>query len=346
MPITYVFQDSFTLTRISPDLIQTAAMDDPIFDIFPLRPRNAAKLRWAIKDKYTGLMGLRGLGGEPSRVNRVGEKVYESDPGAYGEFETVDETEMTNRGAGFPAGMDIPIDIRDLVSDAQYHLTVRQVSRMKQVAWALALSQTITVLLPGGGVGWQESYTGQTLTPATPWSTLATSTPLADLRSLQPTYGFGTSNKFNSQARLIMNSVTKNYLLGNTNAADLGGKRVENGATINDLPGINRILVAQDLPPIEVWDDGYIDDAGAFQLYIPNGRALVVGARPTGETPGEFQLTRNMNNPNGEPAPYAFVDDRTKGDKKSVPPRIDVHQGFNGGPVVERPSQLVTLVVG
>lgn len=345
MPVVYSFQDSATLTVVAPDLIQAATMDDPIFKIFPIRERNASRLRWTIKDNYRGLMALRGLGGEPTRVNRVGLRIFEALPGAYGEFETIDEIEMTNRAAGFPADMDIPISVDDLVAEGQEQLTMRQVSRMKQISWLLAVNSTFAVPLPGGGIGHTESYVGQTVTVNPLWTDSLNSRPMKNLRDLQPTFGFGTSNKFDGMSGAWLNSMTLNYLLANTNPNDIGGKRVVNGATVNDLPTFNRILLEANLPQINIWDDGYIDDNGVFQLYIPTGKIVVVGKRPDGEVPGEFQMTRNANNPNMEPKPYSFVDDRTQGPTKTVPPRIDVHQGFNGGPVMERATQLITLTV-
>lgn len=342
---SYTYQDSATLTSISPDLIVAASMDDPIFKMFPIRERNTGKLRWTIKDSYRGLMALRGLGGEPTRVNKVSQRVFEALPGAYGEFETVDEVEMTNRASGFPADMNVPIDLSDLISESQEQLTVRQVNRMKQITWLLAVSSTFAVPLPGGGIGHTESYVGQTVVVAPLWSDTGNSTPLKNLRDLQPTFGRGTSNNFGATSEAWMNSRTANFLLGNYNMQDLGRERTMAGATVNDLPGITKILVSQNAPQIMVWDDGYLDEYGVFQLYLPDGKVLVYGKRPNGETPGEFQMTRNANNPNFEAKPYAFVDDRTQGDAKTVPPRVDVHQGFNGGPVMERASQLIVLTV-
>lgn len=337
---TYTFQQNAVLTELSQSLIQTATTDDPIFKIFPIRQRNATRLRWSIKDNYKGLMKLRGLGGEPTSIQRVSTNVYEDLPGVYGEFATLDEIEMTNRSSGV---IGMPVSVDDLVNESQEQLTLRQVMRMKQIAWALAVSNTFSVTLPTGGVGHTGSYSGQTATVSPLWSTTTTATPLKDLRGLQATYGKGTSNMFNGMAQAWANSTTVNYLLSNTNAADFGGKKTMGGGSMNSLADFNKVATDQMAPTINVWDDGYVDDNGTFQLFIPDGKVLVVGKRPNGETPGEFQMTRNMVN--GGSNPYAFVDDRSNGPRQQVPPRIDVHQGFNGGPVVERGTQLVTLTV-
>jgi hypothetical protein len=344
MAVTYSFQTNAALTQISQNLIQAATLDDPIFRIFPIRQRNASRLRWSIKDNYKGLMKLRGLGGEPTSVQRVATNVFEDIPGVYGEFMTVDEIEMTNRASGVPADITIPVAVDDLVNESQEQLTLRQVQRMKQICWTLAITGTFSVALPTGGIGHTGTYTQQAVTVSPLWSTTATATPLKNLRDLQPTYGFGTSTMFNGMGQAWMNSATLNYALGNTNAADFGGKKTAGGGSFNGMAGLNQVLLDQGTPQINIWDDGYIDDTGTFQLYIPTGKVLVVGKRPDGETPGEFQMTRNMVNQST--APYSFVDDRTKGPKQAVPPRLDIHQGFSGGPVVERGTQLVVMTVG
>lgn len=344
MSVSYSFQTNSVLTEVSQTLVQSATLDDPIFKIFPIRQRNASRLRWSIKDNYKGLMKLRGLGGEPTSIQRVATNVYEDIPGVYGEFATIDEIEMTNRAAGFPTGTAIPVSVNDLISESQEQLTLRQVQRMKQICWTLAITGSFTVALPTGGTGHSGSYSAQTVTVSPLWSTTATATPLKNFRDLQPTYGFGTSNQFGSMATAWMNSATLNYGLSNTNAADFGGRRVNVGGTLNGIADFNKVLLDQQTPQINVWDDGYIDDTGTFQLYIPTGKILVVGKRPDGETPGEFQMTRNAVS--GSSAPYSHVDDRANpGPRQGIPPRIDVHQGFNGGPVLERASQLVVMTV-
>lgn len=345
MAVTYTFQTNETMTKLSQDLIQSATLDDPIFRIFPIRARNASRLRWTVKDNYKGLMKLRGLGGEPTPIQRVGTNIYEDIPGVYGEFATVDEIEMTNRAQGAPANVGIPVAVNDLVAESQEQLTLRQTQRMKQICWALAITGTFSVALPTGGIGHTGTYTPQTVTVSPLWSTTATAAPLKNLRDLQPTFGFGSSTMFNGMAEAWMNSATLNYALSNTNASDFGGKKTAGGGTFNGLSGLNQVLLDQGTPRINIWDDGYIDDAGVFQLYIPTGKVMVVGKRPSGETPGEFQMTRNAVSQ--APAPYSHIDDRANpGPRQDVPPRIDVHQGFNGGPVIERPTQIIIMTVG
>lgn len=339
---TFTFHNTATTIQIANDLVVSMTMDDPIFKIFPIRRRNTMNLRWEIKDNYAGLMKLRGLGGEPTSIPRIGANLYETRPGVYGEFGTVDEEELTARAKNVE-NLDVRVDVSDLIGDIQTHLLTRQINRVRALLWTLALTGSYSVALPQGGIGHTDSYSITTATVSPLWSSTTTATPLKNLRDLQPTYGRGNSTNFGTGATLWMNSLTANYLLSNTNAADLGGKREAAGSTVDDLPGINKILLGQGAPQIMVYDEGYLNDSGTFTLFIPDGKVLVVGQRPAGETPGEFMMVYNaVSKGAGE---YAVVIDKTDGPAREIPPKIEVHAGFNGGPAMTRPSQILVLTV-
>lgn len=356
MPAVYTYQDTAVINEIAPDLIQQNALNDPIFIHYPIRERNQSKLRWRIKDNYRGLMGMRGYDGAPARVLRPGENLFEVLPGIFGEFGQLEESELTERAKGFPANMEVSCPVDDMVTEWQGVLTTRQTQRMRQMAWTLATTHTLTLFLPQGGVGFQESYAGQTLTVSVLWSNLSAATPLHDLRQLQLLYGRGTSNNFTGQAKAYMNSRTAQYIMDNRNAADVGGIRAEFGQTVfQSLEAFNKILLSQGAPQIVIFEDSYQVDVptnpvGGYQgnnytMYLPDGVVFVVAARPGNEQPGEFMWTRHLVNGGGT-KPYAFINDYTKAEGKiAVPPRIEVHQGFNGGPAQERPSQTVTMIV-
>jgi hypothetical protein len=360
MPVEYIYQDSAAINAIAPELIQTMALNDPIFGIMPIREHDQSKLRWTMKDNYRGLMAVRGYNGQPTRVLRPGENMWESDPGVFGEFMQLDEQELTERSKGFPADMTIPMDVSTMVRECQATLTTRQVQLMKELAWLLAITHSVARPLAGGGIGYTESFSGQTLAVATGWSNLTTATPLRDLQSLQILYGRGTSNDFGSGAIAWMNTVEARNIMGNRNAADLGGVRAQYGQTaFNSIEETNKILLGMGAAQIRIWDDSYqlsFSDTGGingtfpgnyYGMYIPDGTVLVQAKRPGNELPGEFMWTRHMINGGGT-KPYAFTRDFTKAggpNGPEVPPRIEIHQGFNGGPVIERPSQLVTLLV-
>src|SRR5688572_923526 len=79
--------------------LPTLTADSPIFRLFPFQGRKAHILEWQQEDDWGGMQQIRGLGGMPPSVARVGMKGFMQKPGIYGEFIPVDETEMTVRSA-------------------------------------------------------------------------------------------------------------------------------------------------------------------------------------------------------------------------------------------------------
>ncbi len=333
----YVYPTSAELREIEREKATRLAAARPIFELFPFEDDDNHIIYWTQKDMYGGLMAVRGLDGAPSRVKRVGERRYMAEPGVYGEFETLDEQELTmRRNAAAP---DQPVDVEDLTMEAQDQLMGRRLDRQEKICWDLALSGVFSVYR-NGILMHTDRYTTQTFTAVVAWSNAATSTPLADLRALQ-LLSRGLGVDFGAGASIWLNRTKFNQMLANTNAADLGGRKADFGASIGSLTGINQLLSNEGLPQIKVYDEGYFanDDGTGFTLWIGDSKGLLVGARPAGQRIGAFRLTRNVNNDAMEPGVYQKVIDR----KDNVPRTIEVHDGFNGGPVLYYPGSLVAL---
>src|SRR5438552_148425 len=81
-----------------------------------------------------------------------------------------------------------------------------------------------------------------------------------------------------------------------TDSADLYGRRTQGLQTVNSIDQANALLAADDLPMLVAYDDGYVDDTSTFQLFIPNNKVIVVGARRDGDPLGNYIFTRNANN--------------------------------------------------
>jgi hypothetical protein len=310
------------------------------FDIFPIREKDADLLIWEQQDNYTGLMQVRGLNGAPPRVKPVGYKRYQMEPGVYGEHSEVDEAELVRRAR--PASFTEFISINDLVAEKQMQLMARQFDRFELIIWNLLVTGTFSVPGPTGAVLHTDSYTLQTFSAGTAWSTSATSTPLADMRSAQ-LLALGHGAVFDATAKAYMNQVTFNNLISNSNATDLYGRRTQGFGTFNGPKQIAELFMGDNLPQIIVYEGGYIPDGGTFTRFIPNNKVVLVGRRTTNADIGEFRLTRNACNPNMGPGVYTnVVDFRNMG---HIPPKIEVHRDVNGGPVIYFPSSMVVMSV-
>jgi hypothetical protein len=338
---TYEYPPNSELQLIDRELAAVLTMDDPIFAIMPIVDVNAFDLLWDIPNNITGLTNLRGLNGQPGNVSRLGANRFKVRPGVYGEFLTIDEEEMTTRAQ--LGTYNIPVNVDDLVRECQDQLINRRISLIRKVAWLLIATGTFSVINSNTGITHTDTYDLQDYNAST-WSTVSTATPLADFRATKLLQrGKGVS--FGRQAKAFMNQTTFNYLTANTNASDLAGKRQDGLRQPLGLSDINSVLLDEDLPQIVIQDDGYLNDAGTFVSFIADNKVTVVGYRPGGQKIADFAMVRNANNPNVAPGPYLFVNDKTQGDAKTVPPTIEVHGGFNGGPRLYYPSAIVDVDV-
>ncbi|HEV7299705.1 MAG TPA: major capsid protein [Tepidisphaeraceae bacterium] len=341
---TYLYPEARELQELGPELMAQEIANDPLFSIFPIETVNAALLQWSVEDDDLGLQQLRGLDGAPQHVKPVGNKSYVAEPGYYGEFETVTEKELTERG-GSVIGEAV-VSIEDSVLTRQRQLVAREVNRIRQICWLLLTTGTFSVSGKGGTLVYTDTFAIQSYTGSN-WGVPATATPLADLRAMQQ-MGSQFGVDFNASSMFFINRVDANNMLKNSNAADLGGRRTLGGGTVNSIAEANRIIMGEDLPEIVVYDRGYKNDANTYTKFITNGNGTLVGRRQEGDRVGAYRMTRNLNNPAGTPGSYEYVKDYVRGINapKETPPKIEVHRGHNGGPVLTRPKAIVKVAIG
>jgi hypothetical protein len=295
-----------------------------------------------MRENLRGMQQIRGLDGQPAAVKALGANRYTYEPGVYGEFTPISETEMTTRRQyGALAGT---VTIDDLVAEKHRQLASRQVTRIRYNIWTLLATGVLSVLGEGGVLLYKGQFDVKTFTATTPWGTTATATPLGDMRSMQETNEAGTSCSFGTGAVAYMNRHTANQLLANTNGNDFGAPLAKVG-TIPGLADANRIFAGQGLPTIEVMNDGYLDDTGTWKTYIPDSKVIVVGQRPNGDPLGEYLMTRNASNENAAPGSYVYVWDSLRQNGGRPPRHIEVHYGHNGGPVIYYPNGVCVMTV-
>jgi hypothetical protein len=339
MSSTFTFPSNAELTAIAQDKMPRLTQDRAIFKILPIRNVPEALLLWEQLDNFKGLQQVRGYNGQPPRVLPAGIKQYSMQPGVYGEHIPISEQELTTRRAQGTWGT--PISIDSLVMEKQDQLLQRRLDRIEYIGWTLLSTGTFSVPGPNGAIVHTDTFNLQIYNAVVPWSTFATSTPLADFSAVQ-LLARGHSVDFGAAALAYMNRGTFNNLRQNTNAADLYGRRTAGLGTFNNLQGINQLLQGDDLPGIQVYDVGYYDDAAVFHTFIPNNTCVVVGVRPAGQLVGEYRMTRNLNAPDNSEGPYMRVIDRGE---IEVPRQIEVHDGHNGGPVIYFASAVVVMNV-
>ncbi len=334
---TFTFPSAAELHEIEQEKIPVLVEDDPLFQLFPIESVDAPLVMWEQKDNYQGLQQVRGLNGQPPKVTKAGLKRYKMEPGVYGEHQLIDEEELTQRRA--IGTFNQPVSLNDLVMQAQDHLLNRRIDRIRANLWTVLSAGTFSVYGANGQLMHSDTFPLQTASASVAWATVATAAPIGDFRALKlKQRAKGVS--FGRKALAFMNTKYLNYMLNNTNAADIGGRRIANGSNYNSLADVNAILLANDLPQIVEYDEGYLDDTGTFVPFCPDNKVVVVGARNTGVRVGKYQMTRNAVS--GSPGAYTKVIDRSD---ETVPPIVEVHDGHNGGPAIEFPGSVVILTV-
>jgi hypothetical protein len=351
---TFNYPTNFELQQIEPDLVARGAAGRLGLDIMPVRNVNAGEVRWTQQDNFYGLQALRGLDGAPTRVQRIGTKTYSYEPGVFGEFIDITETELTRRAGYAPVGT--PIDIADMIVDADQQLINREFDRIEATIWSLLTTGTFSIKLDGPTgtqVGFSDTFAIQTFTAGVAWATSATATPIVNFQAVQQLgQAAGHSVDLGAGAVAYMNSVTSNRMLNNANAADLSGRRITAGNTPNNLADVNRYFAAQNLPQMQVYDNGYQStitvgaSVGPFVKFIPDGKVVVVGKRTSGAQVGNYVKTRNASN-GLMPGSYAYTLDRANGvnAERRTPANIERHRGHNGGPILLFPGAVVVMNV-
>lgn len=334
---TFVYPSTAELREIEQEILPALVASDPIFEFFPPATEDAETLIWEQQDNFLGLQQVRGIDGAFARVIKIGAKRYQMDPGYYGEFIDLNETElMRRRQLGTWNGL---VNITDLSRSAQDQLLDRRIKRQRQILWTLAATGTFSVTGPSGAVLHTDTYSPQTASAAVAWGTVATATPLVDLRTVQ-LLGPSRGTSFGSGAKAFMNRTTFNKLVANTNASDLGGRYSVLFNQVRSVQSLNMILAGEDLPQLLVFDDGYYTDAGSFTRFLANDKVVIFGQRPGNSRIGEYRMVRNISNPGMAPGPYTEVRQQPEPPKK-----VNVYDGHNGGPVIFFPGSIVILTV-
>lgn len=338
MPLQFVYPDSTKLKAIEQDLLPVLEGQDPVFfnELFPTDEADTYKLEWEQMDNYFGLQQARGLDGQPSPVARTASNRFSTEPGIYGEYVQLDEQELTRRGErGRFEGV---VKLDDLVMVEQQKLLQRRIDRQRWIGWTLVTTGQFVVPSPNGQYEHRDRYIFQTRTASPGIQTVATSTPLQFLFGLL-TAGRGTSSQFGPGAKIYINGVTVQRLFANTNANDLGGRfRVGGGNTLNAMEDLNGVLRSRGLPQLVMYDQGYLTSpaASSFVPFIPNNVGVMVGQRPGNAPVGYYRMTQNMAN-GFQPGAYTRVLNTTD---REIPGKVEIHDGHNGGPIVEYPSAI------
>ncbi len=292
------------------------------------------------------------MGTDPKIGIRPGSVLKEYEPFYFKEADLIKEDEILRaRELGTLGGV---VNLDAQIARTMKARVDRNFLRAEWLTWGML---TGSIALNDDNVKASETFPIQTAQTDIPFSNHDQAKPLAFFNSIRLKFrGTGAGAQ---GATAFMNQTTCNDILENANDKDIHGFRAQNFATLTyDLEQVNKILQTRGLPTIEIYDEGYYDDAGQFQLFIPNGTVVVVGKRPAGEVVGNFGLTPSLHNENGGmPAPgfFSFIlvnGDANPGAQASMGmlgasgnPKIEIIGGMYGGPVLWYPRSVIACDV-
>ena len=300
------FMDNAELTAIAQQLMPERTTDDLVFsDVLRVRSIEESIILFEQRDSFFGYTPGRALGtGFPTLAREAKNRITVT-PYNYGEEKVMDESFLLlSRQMGeFGAPQR---NAEEQVNDA-LNLIDRFIKRYKYNTWTLLTTGTYSVLGPKSEIIGGDSYNFQSFTVNTAWSNFASSVPIEDLRNMRLQHR-GTSSSFGRKAKIYMQSQDVINLLSNTNANDLGAKRVitqNAGAQPFQLGDVNRFLLDCDLPEIVEYDEflptaatnfstSFTSATGggpfSYSMYIPYQTAVAIGARDYGEPVGDYTM--------------------------------------------------------
>jgi hypothetical protein len=336
-PSQFELSGAVTIRRLAQRKLPRLMENRLGLELLPITKVNANVITYERLGVFRGLMASRHVSGPAGRTRLPGGESWSAPPGYYATTTVIGEQDMINRRElGSWTDWDGDAKQTGLASD---QITQQMLDRMEKNVFDLLFTGGYVVRDQAGTETQRTIYPVQEFTPVTAFSNRASSTPLAYLRDTIATLEAQGNSVDYRGGTLLCNRATANELVNNQNPADIGGKRLANGATPNALQDVNSLLMANDLPTIQIYNEGYHPEVGGHELFLPNGKIALIGKRTDGEPIGESCVTRAGQNPNAAPDWFLFVRDF----RQEVPCRVEVTGGFNGGPKLFYPEALARI---
>jgi len=374
MPDILNLTQNYSIDLILPDLMFDEMNEDgadPLLETLPLVHEKEDMLIWDQHENGYGLLGLRGLGGQPDVTLAPGIRKYAVSPGYYGERCELPETEMTkSREPGTP---NLPAKPEERIAIMMQYQANKAINRVRKISADLLRTGRFTNTSANGRVVHTdqiENYTtiaiATTTLPKTgfitgvSWATSATATPITDMLGIKNELEFGTSSRFGPDSKILCNPDVIVDLFKTTQVQATYRDRY--GASISSHAQLDQLLQGFGLPALVPYPKGFyptLADGVArtnFTRILPSRSMIWLGTRPKGQKLGKFVLTRNMgiDPPAGaSDSPYRVAG----GDKyqwaegihvlleyyAKMPFRWELDVCLNGGPVIHFGSSAAGL---
>jgi hypothetical protein len=342
MPTNTELQGATILREVASHLLERDIAKSKLLKLFPLVKRDETTLVFERQQVRVGQQHARGNDGPTGPVPKRGIDQFSVPASKYGDHYMITEGELIEKRAMGDIAKFMSTDKQTAAGVAD--LEDRYIARLHTNIANMLMNGTYTAADATGREMVREIYAIPQYTPNTLFDELGTATPLTYIRNLIPRLELGVSVNFRSGV-ILCSRPTANLILNNSNAADMRGVRRDAGATINSIEDVNKLLAANDLPQIEVIDDGFYPGPVVsgrptnFTRFLTNGKMVLLGARDDNQPIGEYRLTRAAQN-NSQPGEWYTVEDNRQQNSKH---HILLSMGHNGGPVPYYPEAIAVI---
>jgi hypothetical protein len=320
--------------------------------LLPPKPRDTQIIEWDELDFEVGMTAPHNMNSDPKVAGRKGSKTHRYTPLFFKETDVLKESDML-----MPRAMGTIGGVIDLTQEIAEIAKTRVDKNLLRIEWLIWQTLKGHLEYNENGVRVDETFPVQTQNALVDWDEPATATPIKDFQAMA-LRGRGIGGSF-KKGTAYMNQTTANWLVNNRNDNDLWGYRNRDSVNATySIEDVNKILVAQGCPVVEVHDEGYYDADENFQMALADGEVIVVGKRPAGQTVGDVLLTPSLHHAamaaeggdgrgffsiievNDQPNPGAVTIAQIGAGKN---PKVEITGGFYGGPRLLYPKSVINF---
>ncbi len=233
------------------------------------------------------------------------------------------------------------ITAQQMIAVGLDNLNGRLENRIEWMRWQALLTGGVSINENGINVEADYGIPSDNLNKAVSvsWETLASSKPIDDIMSVQQDF-VGTGFRL---GRIIMNGSTAQLLcLSDDTKSYYQGAGIE----VRLMPGNIEESFLGLFPgvTIEVYDEGYEDEDGNFQKFIPDNKVVFMGQSMPGEIMDVVSVP-SLHSANGEPQPGKFAFVINNSGQQEANPHYDIVAGIYCLPRVKRPEAVMVMDV-
>jgi hypothetical protein len=287
-----------------------------------------------------GMARAHALDAEPGMAEfpRVVKKSFK--PAYFKEMHRINESDILRLGQ-LGGTRQQKITARQLIGAALDNLNGRIENRIEWMRWQALLNGGLSISENGIIIAAQYGVPGENLakTVSASWADKQTSKPVEDILRVEQDF-VGTGYRL---GEVYMNSYTAQLFCLSDDT-----RQYYSGAGIQEkvLPG-NLSRYSGGLFPgigINIYVEGYEDENGTFQKFIPDNKVVFLGDAAAGEIMDVVSVP-SLHSPTGEPLPgkFAFVID--KSGQSEANPHYDIVAGIYCLPRIRRPEAVMVMDV-